>query len=105
MKKIKLKFTNHVRERFKERFGDKILDGDVVKALNHEVQLSKVSKMFMNNTKFMTRIYDKYGYDTKFDFRVTADVVFICTNNVLITALIRDKSVFSINSGGRYRHI
>lgn len=103
MKKVNLRFTNHVRKRFKERFGYKIPDGDVVKALNHEVQLSHISKMFMNNTRFMTMIYDKYGYEKKFDFRVTDDVVFVCDENVLITALIRNESVFSISSGGRFR--
>lgn len=97
-------FTTHAVARFKERFPKK-LQGDVpaMKVLSTEFYTKAVpNKTFLNNSRFMTHLYSRYGCKHEFDFRVSDDVVFVCREQRLVTVYSRRDSMFS-KSVGRFQ--
>ena len=52
---------------------------------------SKESRSCVNNSNFMTWYYEKYGYDTRFEFLVDGDVLFVIiqdrSKKIVVTCL------------------
>lgn len=95
---MKYNFTNHLRERFQERFPYKIQDNNVNKAIAIEFyQKSSPNRSIFNNTALMAEMYRKYGYDRKMEFFTSPDVVFVCIDDTIVTVYDRMTSVFAQN--------
>ena len=67
--------TNHIRKRFKERFGrlKEVEWSSFYKVdafINHLLETSEPENSYLNNSCFMSYLYDRYGFDTRFEFLV-----------------------------------
>lgn len=97
------KFTRHAIERFEERFGHMIEKGaSTTQALAGVFYNSEVDRSFLNNTKLMVSLGERYGYDKPFEIRVADDIVFICRQRSLITLYNRHNSVYGNKRRSRY---
>ena len=94
MKKDKYYFTQHARERFRDRFKHLMIGTDVIHSLSTAVRGATPDNSIHNDTKFMTEYYEKYGYDKTPIFLVTADIVFVVKETALITMYERSSSRF-----------
>ncbi len=97
-------FTHHLRERFVERTNSQYdhlkvcrdKDCEVCKELQSDIKLkvteevkeintqiakrlgeSDENRSYLNNSGFMSWYYDKYGYDTQFQFLVHKNILFV----------------------------
>lgn len=98
-------FTNHLRDRFVQRTQKKyqhlwrqcwIENCEICKSLQKECQKEVVknrkeidreitrrlnesdeNKSYINNTEFMCRYYEKYGFEKRFEFRTHEDIMFV----------------------------
>ena len=86
-KTYKFNFTNHVRERYAERFlgvtqkeAKRYVKDHCVyidRILSQRLSMSTNEKSFLNNTSFMMHLYEKYGTENRIEFLVHDDVVFV----------------------------
>lgn len=90
----KVKFSEHSKQRFAERFPLKVRehDGNRILAMCVAYYNSKVDNSIKNDTMFMTRIYEDHGY-ADFTISVNEDIVFIIKNETLITVLPCDSYI------------
>jgi hypothetical protein len=84
----KVRFSNHAKERFAERFPRKVQehDGNKVLAMCDAYYNSEIDNSIKNDTMFMTHVYENHGYDD-FTISVNQDMVFIVKDAVLTTVL------------------
>ena len=111
-------FTNHLQQRFVQRTTSEYKhlkdcrekDCETCKELEQDIRLkvaenereinSKIRKRisqaeenrsYLNNTEFMSWYYEKYGYDTQFQFLVHKDILFVAIvkrgRKVVVTCL------------------
>jgi len=79
--------TNHVVERFEERFRSRFKsinwgsDTAIKDKISWMIRNSSENNSFLNNQKFMLDNYNKYGYDSKFRYLCCEDVVFLAVQN------------------------
>jgi len=90
-------FTNHLRERFKERFckNEKFENiSELDKAIFKKVRESKENKAVYNNTRFIIKVLDKYG-SNDFKFYCIDDIIFVIKHeknkNLVITCLNKNE--------------
>ena len=76
--------SNHAIDRFKERFqslckSDKgFTTKNIIKDIMYGLMDSSIdNRTFLNNTFFMTKMFEKYGYDRHYKFLVYDNVVFV----------------------------
>jgi hypothetical protein len=92
-------FTNHMRERFKERFCDSEEKKLGRKELNikiaQELRNAKENKAIFNNSRFMLSVMEKYK-SNNFKFFCTDKVIFVVNpendDNIVITCYDRRKN-------------
>ena len=94
--------TNHAIDRLRERCPDyakevdKISSGSLKKKVTYDF-ISKASeeKSFLNNSRFMTMLGEKYGFENSYTLFVKENIVFVgVTNprgNFIVTAMKRDE--------------
>jgi hypothetical protein len=87
-------FTNHVLDRFKERFQHHIRDaGNVGNSLASLFYKSELNRSFINNTAFMLHVGEKHGYEN-FDVYTNDDMVFICREKRILTVYPIKNTIF-----------
>ena len=91
----KIRFSKHSIDRFKERFSEKIEDGNVCRSIARLFYHAKEDKRFLNNTKFTTYIYEKHGYDKPMSFHTNNDILFVCRDDTLVTVMFTSQSIFN----------
>ena len=101
-RKPSVRFTNHAVDRFKERF-PQLIEDSPTKALACHFYAAQTDNSFKNNSLFMMKLGEKYGYDAVFDFRVTDDIVFVVRERRLITLFGRQDSIFGSSRRSRFR--
>jgi len=101
MSNKKVHFTNHSIERFKERFYNECKgksDSEVRRHMYDMIQKSSVDRSFLNNTRYMMVLHDKYGYDLNFEFLRHSNVIFVARKDrdrrVILTCYAPDNRVF-----------
>lgn len=98
----KLIFTTHAVERFRERFPKEIKRNKIspdndrkVKWLMKKFYLDgKENKTHLNDTNMIIDMYEKYGYETKFQFIESGKVVFVVVverRRKLIVTVLKNK--------------
>lgn len=98
---MKIQFSKHAIARFRERCG-KLIDDCAVKALAADFyKNSSINRTIRNNTRFMTYMYEKYGYEAV-EFRTSKDAVYVVRDNTLITVYSMKDSMFH-QSVSRFR--
>lgn len=65
------------RKLLKELDYELLLCRDLDREISRCLENSTEEKHFLNDTNFMARKYEKYGYDSKFTFRLYDKVVFL----------------------------
>lgn len=94
--------SNHALERLMERGGKvtaPIRKFTSVRERQHAAHAllceGKETKAFTNDTRFMTNIYEKYGYDRKYVAFLAHDLIFLGVVNersqVIVTVLAKDE--------------
>lgn len=94
---MRYKFTRHARSRFEERFGDKIVDGDLTKSLFIELRSAKPDNSIKNDTRFVLELHEAHGW-ASFEFLVTDEIVFVIRGEDLVTLYPRKYSRFHSQS-------
>ena len=96
---MNVQVSKHAQERFEERLGKsyrkeikKIGVSAVIRGL---IDSSKVNRTILNNSTFMQGYYDRYGYSSVAEFRVSDKVVFVCRGNLVVTVYDRRTSLFA----------
>jgi hypothetical protein len=55
------------------------------------LKASKETRAYTNNTNFMDRLYEKYGFDRKIEIRIFEEMIFVVTvqpgKKVVVTVL------------------
>ena len=97
LNKKQFQFTRHSIQRFSQRLRYIVKDNDVVKSMACELYRSKPNNAVKNNTKFMTYVQEKHGYDA-FDFLISDHAVFVCKQDKLITVYPKSGSMFELVS-------
>jgi len=84
----KVRFSEHAKTRFGERFPRKVQehDGNRVLAMCDSYYNSTIDNSIKNDTMFMTHVYENHGYDD-FAIMVNDDAIFIVKDNVVTTVL------------------
>ena len=99
----KIHFTRHAIERFRERFHADCKnkpDWKVRRDMYDLVCESRPDRSFLNNTKYMIRLYEKYGYNLDFDFMRNENMIFVIKKDrgdrkIVLTCYPPDNRVFS----------
>jgi hypothetical protein len=83
--------TKHAKARLQERH-DRWLDrytneAEFERSCLQLLSRAQETKRFLNDTAFMTRMHERYGYDAKFAFRVFENVLFVITDRRVVTVL------------------
>jgi len=59
--------------------------------IKRRLELTEENRSYINNTEFMARYYEKYGYDKNFQFLVHDDILFVVVfeerGKVIVTCL------------------
>lgn len=90
-------FTQHARERFKDRFPGIVhaYKGNTPLAMSKEIMKAKETKAHINNTAFIVRQQEKYGWNQQLTYLVNESAVFLVgNNNILITVFPLQGSLF-----------
>jgi hypothetical protein len=97
----KIHFTNHAIERFRERFYLLCKDkkkGEVISEMYDLVNNNKPDRSFLNNTKYMIKLYERYGYDLDFEFLRHENMIFVARKDrarkIVLTCYPPDDRVF-----------
>lgn len=95
-----IRFSKHARQRYSERFPERIMAGDLVRSINEDLKLSSEVKHWKNDVNFMAEMYEKYGYDKTFQFRMLGSMLFVIddTDKVLVTIIDSKKSKWTFNT-------
>ncbi|AAQ17904.1 hypothetical protein Aeh1ORF242c [Aeromonas phage Aeh1] len=101
---MKFTFTRHVMTRFKERFPDLLIEGrGVAYAIARDLYNAKIEASMKNNTRLMTAIYERHGYDPV-DFYVSDRVIYIVREqDQLVTVYDKSESIFNLHGSARFR--
>ncbi|ADM79882.1 hypothetical protein phiAS5_ORF0039 [Aeromonas phage phiAS5] len=101
---MKVNFTRHVLTRFKERFPDMLVEGQsVASAISRDFYKSKLESSIKNNTRFMTFIYERHGYNPV-DFYVSDRVIYLVREgDQLVTVYDKKDSVLNLHGSARFR--
>ena len=94
---MKMHFSNHARKRFRERFKNYVTDNNVVLSLHNTFRQAKENKSFLNNTRFVTHVYETHGYEP-FEIFIHEKILFLCKKGVLVTVWSTDNSMFDIRN-------
>lgn len=102
---VKMNFTRHAVSRFKERMGKLVQEegGNALLAFSKQFYSATSDRSFKNNTRFTVALYEKYGYEGEFDFRVTDEVVFVCRGNSVLTCYPKRDSRFEDSRRSRFK--
>ena len=104
MSPLDFMMTKHAIERLRERNYEFAKHIDQVckpsetarkKQLTYEfLHQATEESSFLNNTSFMTRLYEKYGYDNRYSLFVNGKIVFVGVTNergsYIVTSLARE---------------
>lgn len=84
----KIRFSDHAKKRFRERFNETIeeYDNNLCLALCKTYYNSNINNSIKNDTMFMTYIYEKHGYD-EYLFSIFDTIIFVVKNETLVTVL------------------
>ena len=101
--------TRHIQERIRERFPSIYEDlryGNMPRNLKKLINSGEVSRSFLNDSKFMNYLYDRYGYGHTYDFVVKGDIVFVIKKNegenIAVTCLNKKTTSF-IKQANKFR--
>ena len=93
----KYTFTKHAKTRFLERFWNKLpRRTDVMDYLNSAIENSTEERSFLNNTNYMTYVYEKYGY-RQYKFLRYEEMLFLTIDNAVVTILEANRFPISIH--------
>ena len=108
MEDKKIFFTWHAIERFKQRFSkecknirsDDFTDSEVRRKMYDLVYESKPDRSFLNNSIYMIKLYEKYGYDLDFAFLRHENIIFVVKKErgnkiVVMTCYQADNKIFA----------
>jgi len=98
--------TNHAIDRLRERcpeyikLNDKILSIALKKKATYDfISQSSEEKGFLNNSRFMTMLGEKYGFDNRYTLFVRENIVFVGVTNLrgnfIVTTMKRDEHYLS----------
>jgi len=97
----KIHFTRHAIDRYRERFPAECknkTDGDIRRNLYVLACNSKPDRSFINNSRYMMRLYDQYGYDLDFEFLRYENLIFVAkkeeNRRVILTCYPSDNWIF-----------
>jgi hypothetical protein len=87
---MRLRFSSHAIERFKERFPDLIgKDESVNLAARRSFEGATLDKSFLNDSRRIVYMMETYG-DYNYDFYIKGKVVFVVRDNTCITVIPRN---------------
>lgn len=98
-------FTDHLRERYVERFRDKNANLKVYKErsiINHEIKVlvnsAEEVKRYLTDTNLMGYLYRRYGFDRRFSILENDNILFVVIHergrHVIVTCFGQRGSVF-----------
>lgn len=87
----KVHFSTHAIERYKERFKRIVRGREALPMLEKEWESSELDSSIINNTKYITYCYEKYGYKPM-QFYKNKRVVFLVRDNCVVTVFERKGS-------------
>ena len=83
-------YTNHAVARFVERFPERLEAGVAPKVCLHRTfQGASLERGFLNDTRRIVWMIEKYG-DFNYDYYVKDKMVFVTSNDSVITVIHRD---------------
>lgn len=94
----KYNFSKHSIDRFKERFPKLIENNNPIKTIANLLYSAQEDRRCINNTNFMTYIYETYGYDNPMTLYVNDNVLFLCREDTLVTVFPVSESILGDNS-------
>jgi len=77
--------TTHVKERFAERLKLNPNKIDIELYLFNIISGSFENKMILNNTAYMSYVYEKYGSDQRIHFIESTDCIFVCKQHATMS--------------------
>ncbi len=87
MNTTKYTFSKHAKKRFIERFWHSLPKGtDVMEYLEYAISHAKEERSFLNNTAYMTYVYEKHGYKG-YTCLCYEDMLFLIVDNTVVTIL------------------
>jgi len=83
-----VRFSQHAKKRFRERFNEiiELYDDNLCLALCKTYYKSKIDNSIKNDTKFITYIYEKHGYDD-YTFSIFDEIIFVVKSDTMVTVL------------------
>lgn len=104
---VGMDYSRHAVERFSERFPESVPTGIPAKvALHRAFQGASLERGFMNDTRRLVHMLEKYG-DYNFDYYLKDKMVFVTREGVVITVIHRDdfgmQRMFGPSSQSRFR--
>lgn len=83
--------TAHAKQRLRERHDKHLFRYENEQQFNNSCyqlfNTAEDSRRFLNDTAFMLQMYEKYGYQAKFSFRVYKNAVFVIVGDACVTVL------------------
>lgn len=87
----KYTFSKHAKKRFLERFWHTLPKGaDVMEYLEYAISNAKEERSFLNNTAYMSYVYEKHGYKG-YSCLCYGDMLFLVIEDNVITILNASK--------------
>ncbi len=117
--RLQPRLTKHALERLHERFRRRFSKGALTALRNGNgepfvaealalFEVAEENRSFLNNTRFMAFIAERYGHEQRHAFRVNGDVIFVCIENhvagelLALTALeLGGSEFYSVNTFGQ----
>lgn len=85
-------YTKHAVERLKERFPDRLEEGvHPLVMMNRLFSKATRDRSFINNSKMIVKMLMEKG-DFNYDYYVNGDIVFVVTNDTVVTVIDRGDS-------------
>lgn len=100
-------YSKHAVERFTERFPESVPVGVPAKVAMHRAfQGATLERGFMNDTRRLVHMLEKYG-DFNFDYFLKENMVFVTRDGVVITVMNREdmgmQKMFGPTTQSRFR--
>ena len=80
---------------------------EIDQAIYQRINDAEENKSYLNNTQFMSRYYDKYGYDHRFEFLVDQEIVFVVVieygEKIVVTCVSAKTHIVGKNHNAKVR--